>query len=217
MNIKKTDSNKSKLNRLLFRNVFYFFVFLGLLVFFILEFLFFSKNLKKTLLKNKNLTKQNNDILKNIKNLEKKEEETKKYIDFWDKNFSENQKLLNGIDVTKTENFIKNIAEKNYFSNLSISYSSTVIAPKLENNLIQVYSILFTIKFSSITDINIYNFVNDLKNEFNYLMVIEKIYFERNNKIDSVFLNSLRNGVILSAVSGEIKLRIYGLGLKKME
>ena len=124
-------------------------------------------------------------------------------------------KLLKGINYPEVEKQILNIASANHFINTIITSSPTImVGGAFEKEILNTYTVLITMQFSCITDLDIYNFLDALKSNLDYFIVIESLSFTRVGKVDNEFLKTLKNGNNVSGVNGEIKIRLYGLGLK---
>ena len=76
---------------------------------------------------------------------------------------------------------------------------------------INVLTTLLTINFSTITDIDFFNFLESLKKQLKCFKIIQEVNLKRVKKVDENFLKILNNGNIPTGVEGSIVLRLYGL------
>lgn len=161
------------------------------------------------------LTKQNNDILKQIRDLDDKSKTAKKYIEIWENDYIPEQKKLNGVDIEEINNKIQELAKNNDLSNVDINFSPVIImGDRFERNNIAAYTTLVGIKFSAIADVSVFSFIDQLQKSIGYFTTIQDITLKRTGRVDDIYLTSLSDGESVSAVDGEINIRIYGLGEK---
>ena len=66
--------------------------------------------------------------------------------------------------------------------------------------------------FNSITDINVFMFLDSLKENLGYFITVQDVNLKRIKKVDQELLDKISNGENVAAVEGDIKIRIYGLG-----
>ena len=183
----------------------------GILLYNITRLLSERNNFEKKVL---SLEKQNRNILNQIKDLENKTITAKKYIEIWENKYPEEQKLLKGIDIEVLNNKIQKLAENTDLSNVNINFSPVIImTDKFDRKTLAAYTTLIAIEFNALTDVSVFNFINDLEN-VGYFITIQEINLKRTGKVDDELLNSLSNGEKASTVNGTIKVRIYGLGEK---
>jgi len=209
---KSEDSKKDKLEKLINNIVIFSVIFLSfiIVIFFISEFSMARK--VKFDEEIKSLNANNNEITLQIKDIINKSLMAKNYIFKWEKEYSPSQKNLSGIEVGNIQKTIEDIAIKDNIINLTLNFSPVIVAQdafKREN--LTVYTALITLTFNTITDINIYKFLDDLKNELPGFVVIQKLNFKRIKKIDENFLKTLSTMNIPSAVDGSVEIRIYNL------
>ncbi len=161
------------------------------------------------------LTKQNNDILKQIRDLDDKSKTAKKYIEIWENEYIPEQKKLKGVDIEEINNKIQELAKNNDLSNVDINFSPVIImGDRFERNNIAAYTTLVGIKFSAIADVSVFSFIDQLQKTVGYFTTIQDITLKRTGRVDDIYLTSLSDGESVSAVDGEINIRIYGLGEK---
>ena len=207
--------NEEKVNKLIIRLIIVSFLLLVLLGVFAYS--------AKVLLDEKDKMQQeidsvNNDnsvIISQIRDIEAKSTMAKNYIKIWNDNYIPNQKLMKGINVQDIESKIREIAEKNNLTNIVINLSPVILAGgQFERENVKAYTTLIVVKFDAITDINVFKFLDEFMDSIGYFITIQEIKMERTKKVSEEFLKSLANGNITTAISGEIKIRIYGIGEK---
>ncbi len=207
--------NEEKVNKLIIRLIIVSFLLLVLLGVFAYS--------AKVLLDEKDKMQQeidsvNNDnsvIISQIRDIEAKSTMAKNYIKIWNDNYIPNQKLMKGINVQDIESKIREIAEKNNLTNIVINLSPVILAGgQFERENVKAYTTLIVVKFDAITDINVFKFLDEFRDSIGYFITIQEIKMERTKKVSEEFLKSLANGNITTAISGEIKIRIYGIGEK---
>lgn len=161
------------------------------------------------------LRKQNSNISLQVDDIINKSITTKNYIQIWNEKFSEVQKELKGVNTSDVYATISATAKQSKLVNVSISFSPLILVGGIfEKQNIKVFSTLVTIKFSSITDIDVLSFLDSLKQTKKYFFIVQEINLKRTGKISDEFIETLNNGNIVTAVDGEIKIRIYGLEVK---
>ena len=70
------------------------------------------------------------------------------------------------------------------------------------------------IKFSTITDIDVLNFLDNLEKNIGCFVLVQDMSLKRTKKINDDFIKTLNTGNIITAVDGEIRVRLYGLESK---
>lgn len=210
----KVEYKDNKVNRLIIKAITFFIIFLALLGAFIFSIELLLKKRSSFISELNSLNRQNINILSEITSLEKKSITAKKYINIWENEFTEKQRIIEGVKVTEIEKTLQDLAAKNHMTNVVISYSPvTMVGGAYERGSIRTYATLFSVKFSSITDIDIFKFLDDLRTKLGYFVVIQEVSFERVGKVDDEFLKALKSGASVTAVNGEIKIRLYGMGM----
>ena len=210
----KIIDKDNKINRLLIKVLIFFIIFLSLLGGFIFNIKLLLQKRDDVISELNSLNRQNASILGEIRSIEEKSITAKKYIDLWENDFTPDQKVISGIKVAAAEKKIQDLASENHMVNVNVSYSPVILVGGVfERSTIKTYTTLFEIKFSSITDINIFNFLDDLRTKLGYFVIIQEVNFERTGKVDDEFLKTLKSGGSITAVKGTIKVRLYGIGL----
>ncbi len=161
------------------------------------------------------LSNLNSSIVSQIRDIENKSTMAKNYIKIWETDYIPNQKLMNGINIQEVEDKIQKLAAENDMVNVLVNLSPVILAGgQFEKETLKTYTTLVVIKFNAITDISVFKFLDDLRDNIGYFITIQELVMERTRKIDDEFLRTLANGNIATAVSGEVKIRLYGLGEK---
>lgn len=161
------------------------------------------------------LNNSNSSIVSQIRDIENKSIMAKNYIKIWETDYIPNQKLMNGINIQEVEDKIQKLATENNMVDVLINLSPVILARgQFEKGTLKTYTTLVVIKFNAVTDISVFKFLDDLRDSIGYFITIQEFTMERTRKIDDEFLRTLANGNIATAVSGEIKIRLYGLGEK---
>lgn len=152
-----------------------------------------------------------------IRDIDNKAATAKNYIQVWEKDFIPYQKELKGINIDDVKKTVVEIANSNLFTNTVIEVSPVILAGQpLENASIRTYTTVVTVKFNAITDVNVYQFLDELKSNIGYFITIQEVTLKRVKRVDDDFLNTLSIGNIVTALEGEIKIRLYGLGENKV-
>lgn len=161
------------------------------------------------------LSNLNSSIVSQIRDIENKSTMAKNYIKIWETDYIPNQKLMNGINIQEVEDKIQKLAAENDMVNVLVNLSPVILAGgQFEKETLKTYTTLVVIKFNAVTDISVFKFLDDLRDSIGYFITIQELTMERTRKIDDEFLRTLANGNIATAVSGEVKIRLYGLGKK---
>lgn len=213
---RKEKKSKSKVNILFTNIVIKFIISLILLISSILIIKILSSNIKKTKVEIENLDAKNKAIVIQTTSIVNKSIAAKKYIKLWNEDLNEKQKELSGISIETVQTQIDKIASNQNIILNSVAFSPTVITSgSFEKMSVVTYSTLVTIKFSTITDINAFKFLDDLKKNLDNFIIVTEINLKRTKKITPDFLKQLNSGLPLSAIDGEFKVRLYGIEQKK--
>ena len=213
---KKEKKSKSKASILFTNIVIKFTISFTLLISSILVIKILSNNIKKTKIEIENLDEKNKAIIIQTTSIVNKSIAAKKYIKLWNEDLNAKQKELSGISVETIQAQIDKIASNQNITLSSIAFSPSVMTGgSFEKLSIVTYSTLVTIKFSTITDINAFKFLNDLKENLDNFIVVTEINLKRTKKITPDFLKQLGSGLPLTAIDGEFKVRLYGIEQKK--
>ncbi|HSQ97969.1 MAG TPA: hypothetical protein VLL98_04595 [Rickettsiales bacterium] len=210
---KKKDNRKVK--KLFYSIIFYSSILIICLILFLGIVLFYSQRKEFLQQRITILKKQNSNISLQINNIINKSIAAKNYIKIWNEQFSKEQKELKGIDTSVAYGKIMQIAKDSKLIEVSMNFSPLILTGGIfEKQNIKVFTTFVTIKFNSITDIDVLNFLDNLKKDLNYFIIIQEINLKRTNRINDDFIKTLNNGNIVTAVEGEIKIRLYGLEAK---
>ena len=156
---------------------------------------------------------ENATVISEIENVEKKSKIAEDYIQIWNTDFLPKQKEFKGINIEELQASIEKLARETKLENLAINFSPVVLAGKdLSKQTIKVYTTLVSIRFTSITDINFFMFLDNLKDEIGYFITIQDINLKRVGKVNQEMLEALSIGETVINVEGDIKVRVYGLG-----
>lgn len=206
--------NENKIKKLVIKLTIVSFILLILFGILTYSIEFQLKERKEAQQKIDSLNNYNSAITLQIKDIEKKSIMAKKYIKIWNTEYIPNQKLLKGIDIKDIEAKMQKFASENNMVNVVLDISPTIlVGENFERKTLKTYTVLITMKFDTIMDINVFKFLDDIK-DIGYFVVIQEILLKRTKKVDDEFLKTLGSGNITSAVSGEIKIRLYGIGEK---
>lgn len=207
-----TEVKKSKINRL-FRQII---AYSSLSVFFLMLFfaiLFFYKTRKNLYQQQINiLNKENGTIIVQINDIVSKSITAKNYIKIWNEDFTTEQKKLSGINIEKIKQKIAKLAKDSKMVNVSTTFSPLILIDgSFGKQNINVLTTLLTVRFSTITDIDLFNFIESFEKEIDYFNIIQEVSLKRLKKVDENFLKTLNNGNIVSGVEGTFIVRLYGL------
>lgn len=184
-----------------------------LLIVFIVNLQIILKGKSNTLTRIDDLRIENATVISEIENVEKKSKIAEDYIKIWNTDFLPKQKEFKGINIEELQASIEKLARETKLENLAINFSPVVLAGKdLSKQTIKVYTTLVSIRFTSITDINFFMFLDNLKDEIGYFITIQDINLKRVGKVNQEMLDSLSIGNIVTNVEGDVKVRVYGLG-----
>lgn len=184
-----------------------------LLIVFIVNLQIILKGKSNTLTRIDDLRIENATVISEIENVEKKSKIAEDYIQIWNTDFLPKQKEFKGINIEELQASIEKLARETKLENLAINFSPVVLAGKdLSKQTIKVYTTLVSIRFTSITDINFFMFLDNLKDEIGYFITIQDINLKRVGKVNQEMLEALSIGETVINVEGDIKVRVYGLG-----
>lgn len=184
-----------------------------LLIVFIVNLQIILKGKSNTLTRIDDLRIENATVISEIENVEKKSKIAEDYIQIWNTDFLPKQKEFKGINIEELQASIEKLARETKLENLAINFSPVVLAGKdLSKQTIKVYTTLVSIRFTSITDINFFMFLDNLKDEIGYFITIQDINLKRVGKVNQEMLEVLNIGGTVINVEGDIKVRVYGLG-----
>ena len=204
---------KKKINKLLSKVIVVSIICFILLIVFIVNLQIILKGKSNTLTRIDDLRIENATVVSEIENVEKKSKIAEDYIKIWNTDFLPKQKEFKGINIEELQASIEKLARETKLENLAINFSPVVLAGKdLSKQTIKVYTTLVSIRFTSITDINFFMFLDNLKDEIGYFITIQDINLKRVGKVNQEMLDSLSIGNIVTNVEGDIKVRVYGLG-----
>ena len=135
-----------------------------LLIVFIVNLQLILKGKSNTLTRIDDLRIENATVISEIENVEKKSKIAEDYIQIWNTDFLPKQKEFKGINIEELQASIEKLARETKLENLAINFSPVVLAGKdLSKQTIKVYTTLVSIRFTSITDINFFMFLDNLK------------------------------------------------------
>lgn len=204
---------EKKINKLLSKVIVVSIICFILLIVFIVNLQIILKGKSNTLTRIDDLRIENATVISEIENVEKKSKIAEDYIKIWNTDFLPKQKEFKGINIEELQASIEKLARETKLENLAINFSPVVLAGKdLSKQTIKVYTTLVSIRFTSITDINFFMFLDNLKDEIGYFITIQDINLKRVGKVNQEMLDSLSIGNIVTNVEGDIKVRVYGLG-----
>lgn len=184
-----------------------------LLIVFIVNLQIILKGKSNTLTRIDDLRIENATVISEIENVEKKSKIAEDYIQIWNTDFLPKQKEFKGINIEELQASIEKLARETKLENLAINFSPVILAGKdLSKQTIKVYTTLVSIRFTSITDINFFMFLDNLKDEIGYFITIQDINLKRVGKVNQEMLEVLSIGGTVINVEGDIKVRVYGLG-----
>lgn len=178
---------------------------------------FLTEREEKLLKQISNLKSENQKILSEIKEINEKYTISTNHIKSWETFFSEKQKNLSGVNPETIKNDIIKIANDNYIWNVNISFSPILSAgDAFERKTINVRSVGVTVNFSTLTDINVYNFIDSLRNGLDGFILITGLDLKMERRIDNAFLEELKKNSKPTALSGILNFRFYGLETKQL-
>ena len=204
---------EKKINKLLTKVVFVSILFFVLFIVFIINLKVILSGKANAINKIEDLNIENTSILAEIENIDKKSKIAENYIEIWENGFLPKQKELKGIDIEDLQNSIERLAKETRLDNLVINFSPVILAGRnLEKTNVKVYTTLASLRFNSITDINVFMFLDSLKENLGYFITVQDVNLKRIKRVDQELLDKISNGENVAAVEGDIKIRIYGLG-----
>ena len=204
---------EKKINKLLTKVVFVSILFLFLFIVFIINLKVILSGKANAINKIEDLNIENTSILAEIENIDKKSKIAENYIEIWENGFLPKQKELKGIDIEDLQNSIERLAKETRLDDLVINFSPVILAGRnLEKTNVKVYTTLASLRFNSITDINVFMFLDSLKENLGYFITVQDVNLKRIKRVDQELLDKISNGENVAAVEGDIKIRIYGLG-----
>lgn len=204
---------EKKINKLLSKVIVVSIICFILLIVFIVNLQIILKGKSNTLTRIDDLRIENATVVSEIENVEKKSKIAEDYIKIWNTDFLPKQKEFKGINIEELQASIEKLARETKLENLAINFSPVVLAGKdLSKQTIKVYTTLVSIRFTSITDINFFMFLDNLKDEIGYFITIQDINLKRVGKVNQDMLDALSIGNVVANVEGDVKVRVYGLG-----
>lgn len=207
---------EKKINKLLTKVVFVSILFFVLFIVFIMNLKVILSGKANAINKIEDLNIENTSILEEIENIDKKSKIAENYIEIWENGFLPKQKELKGIDIEDLQNSIERLAKETRLDNLVINFSPVILAGRnLEKTNVKVYTTLASLRFNSITDINVFMFLDSLKENLGYFITVQDVNLKRIKRVDQELLDKISNGENVATVEGDIKIRIYGLGKER--
>lgn len=204
---------EKKISKLLSKVIIVSIICFILLIVFIVNLQIILKGKSNTLTRIDDLRIENATVVSEIENVEKKSKIAEDYIKIWNTDFLPEQKEFKGINIEELQASIEKLARETKLENLAINFSPVVLAGKdLSKQTIKVYTTLVSIRFTSITDINFFMFLDNLKDEIGYFITIQDINLKRVGKVNQEMLDALSIGNVVTNVEGDVKVRVYGLG-----
>ena len=204
---------EKKIKKLLTKVVFVSILFFVLFIVFIINLKVILSGKANAINKIEDLNIENTSILAEIENIEKKSKIAENYIEIWENGFLQKQKELKGIDIEDLQNSIERLAKETRLDDLVINFSPVILAGRnLEKTNVKVYTTLASLRFNSITDINVFMFLDSLKENLGYFITVQDVNLKRIKRVDQELLDKISNGEDVATVEGDIKIRIYGLG-----
>lgn len=207
-----TEVKKNKINRLFTQIIAYGSLSVLFLMLFFAILLFYKTKRGLYQQQINILNKENETITTQINDIVSKSITAKNYIKIWNEEFTKEQKKLDGINTEEIKQKILKLAKDSKLINVSVNFSPLILIDgAFGKQNINILTTLLTIKFSTITDIDVFNFIDSFKKEINYFNIIQKISIKRLKKVDENFLKTLNGGNIVSGVDGTFVIRLYGL------
>lgn len=208
----KEIKGKSKLSSMVKKIIVLSVVFLTFSAILFLSIEFFLSGKKAIKTEMDNLNQNNENVLLEIKNIINKSIIAKNYIAKWEKDFTPSQKKLEGLEINDVQKIIQDVAIKNKIINMSVNFAPVIIVKgAFEKQNISTYTTLITTSFNAITDINVFNFIDDLKTELPGFIVIQEVNLVRTKRVDESFLKALETMNIATAINCDMKIRLYNL------
>ena len=205
-------NKKNKINRLFTHIITY-----GCITIFFLMLLFaitlFYRTKQNSFQQQMNVLNRENEAIQiQIDDIVSKSITAKNYIKIWNEDFTADERKLDGINLDEIKKQILELAENSHIINVSVKFSPLILIDgSFGKQNINVLTTLLTINFSSITDIDSFNFIESLKKQLKCFKIIQEVSLKRVKKVDENFLKILNNGNIPAGVEGSIVMRLYGL------
>jgi len=159
-----------------------------------------------------NLKKHEKSLLNQISELEDQSATAQKFITMWREEFTDAQKSREGISINFATELLKKISKNHNISNLQINFSKpSELSGIFEKNSIEVSNTLISIKFDTITDINVLRFIEDIENQIPNFIILTSLNMTRTTKISEEYFESLKNGVTIPTLKAELNMRWYGI------
>ena len=207
---------EKKINKLFTKVVIVSIICFVLFVIFVINIKVILSGKSNTLTRIEDLKIENTSVLSEIENFNKKSKIAETYLQVWESDFLPKQKRLEGIDIESLQLGLEKLARETILNDLTINFSPVILAGRnLEKPTVKVYTTLVSIRFTSVTDVNVFMFLDRLKNELGYFITVQDINLKRVGKVNQEMLDALSNGDVVGNVEGDIKIRIYGLGKEK--
>lgn len=207
---------EKKIHKLFTKVVAFSVVCFVLFVIFIINIKVILSGKSNTLTRIEDLKIENTSILSEIENFNKKSKIAETYLQVWESDFLPQQKKLAGINIESLQLNLEKLARETMLDNLVINFSPVILAGRnLEKPTVKVYTTLASIRFTAVTDINVFMFLDRLENELGYFITVQDINLKRVGKVNQEMLDALSNGDSVTNVEGDIKIRIYGLGKER--
>lgn len=207
-----TEVKKNKINRLFTNIIAYGSLTIFFLMLFFAIILFYRTKQNSFQQQIHILNKENEAITLQIRDIVNKSITAKNYIKIWNEEFTKEQKKLAGIDTEKIREKISKLAKDSKLINVSTNFSPLILVDdSFGKQNINVLTTLLTIKFSTITDIDAFNFIESFKKEIGYFSIIQEFSLKRLKRVDENFLKTLNSGNIVNGVDGTFIIRLYGL------
>jgi hypothetical protein len=185
----------------------------GLVLFFLLnEFISIQKSYSIAL----RALQRNQIIIRNqIRDLESQTVHAQKFITMGEEEFTDTQKSKAGLSINYATELLKRIGRNHNINNLQINFSSPVLLSGIfEKNSIKINSALITIKFDTITDINVLNFIDEIEKQLPNFTILTDLEMTRTTQISDQYFESLTKGVIIPTLKADVKIRWYAISEK---
>lgn len=172
----------------------------------------FIKSRENLSLEINNLRRKEQSLINQIADLESQSANAQRYITMWREEFTEAQKSKNGISIDLATELLKNISKNHNVTDLQITFSSpAVLSGIFDRQSIRVSSTLITMRFNTITDINVLNFIQDIEKQIPNFMILTELKMTRTRKINEEYFDLLKRGNIVPTLKVELRIRWYGI------
>lgn len=164
-----------------------------------------------------NLSRINNDISSLQRKLQGLSEQAIQFseaVKVWE-GLPDNKKLLQGLRISDAKDLMDKFEKEYYISNVNVIFSKPEkVTEELVSSTVEVMKSTVSIKFSAISDVHVFDFIDAVLNEYPGYVHITSLTMNRSQMITKDVLTQIANGGKPSLVDAKLDFIWYGLNYK---